>query len=97
MNYQEMLERLRDEHIAVSRTEAADCIEKLVKERDEWIAHAKNAIWSDSEELKLTQAKLAKAVEWFKKLDRRGDALETFDPVVHEVVTAALAELEGGK
>jgi hypothetical protein len=38
--------------------------------------------------------KLAKAVEALKKLDRRGDALETFDTVVHEIVTAVLAELE---
>ena len=43
---------------------------------------------------KSQQAKLAKAVEALKKLDRRGDALETFDTVVHEIVTAVLAELE---
>lgn len=31
---QELIARLRDEHVAASRTEAADCIEELVKERD---------------------------------------------------------------
>lgn len=40
-------------------------------------------------------AKLNKAVKWFKKLDRRGDIWEFFDPFVHKVVTAALAELKG--
>lgn len=28
-------------------------IEALVKERDQWVEHTKNAVWSDSEELKL--------------------------------------------
>jgi ABC-type transporter Mla subunit MlaD len=43
------------------------------------------------------EAKLAKALDAFKKLDRRGDSLETFDNVVHEIVTTALAELKGEK
>ena len=47
------------------------------------------------EEIKELEAKLTKAVEYFKKLDRRGDTLEFFDPVVHEIVTAALADLGG--
>ena len=34
----------------------ADRIEALTKERDQWIAHAKNAIWADSEELKEAEA-----------------------------------------
>ena len=32
-------------------------IEALVKERDQWIEHTKNAVWSDSEELKLANAR----------------------------------------
>ena len=43
------------------------------------------------------EAKLAKAVEHFKKLRRRQDCLETYDAVVDEVVETALAELTGGK
>ena len=43
------------------------------------------------------EAKLAKAVEHFKKLRRRQYYLETFDAVVNEIVEAALAELTGGK
>lgn len=42
------------------------------------------------------EAKLAKAVEHFKKLRRRQDCLETFDLVVHEITETALAELTGG-
>lgn len=37
---------------------AADRIEALVKERDQWIEHTKNAVWSDSEELKLANARI---------------------------------------
>lgn len=32
-------------------------IETLVKERDQWIEHTKNAVWADSEELKLANAR----------------------------------------
>lgn len=49
-------------------TAAADRIEELIAERDQWIAHAKNAIWSDSEQLKLTEAKLEKAVAELERL-----------------------------
>ena len=42
------------------------------------------------------EAKLARAIEHFKKLNRRQDCLETFDAVVNEVVETALAELTGG-
>ena len=74
---------------------AADRIEELVKEKTA-LNHLCNAIFNRHiKEITAAEAKLAKAVEYFKKLDRRGDALETFDPVVHEIVTAALADLEG--
>jgi len=36
--------------------QAADRIEQLTAERDQWIAHTKNAVWADSEELKLAEA-----------------------------------------
>ena len=32
-------------------------IEALVKERDQWIEHTKNAVWADSEELELANAR----------------------------------------
>lgn len=47
-NDAELIESLR----LWNRDDAADRIEALTKERDQWIAHAKNAIWADSEELK---------------------------------------------
>jgi hypothetical protein len=76
----------------------ADLFAKAVEELDEYKAAA--AIWQEdfiqeNQRLYEAKVKLAMAVEYLKKLDRRGDALETFDPVVHEIVTAALAELEG--
>lgn len=40
---------------------AADRIEALVRERDQWIVHAKNAIWTDSEEMKLVEEELKSA------------------------------------
>lgn len=94
---QKLIERLRDEHVSASRTEAADHIEELVKEKT-----ALNNLFNTTynrhvAEIIAVEAKLTKAVEYFKKIDRRGDALETFDPVVHEIVTAALADLGGGK
>ena len=36
---------------------AADRIETLVKERDQWIEHTKNAVWADSEELEMVNAR----------------------------------------
>lgn len=41
------------------------------------------------------EAKLAKAVEALRKLDRRNDSLDTFNSAVHEIVSTTLAELEG--
>jgi hypothetical protein len=46
--------------------EAADRIEALTAERDQWIQHAKNAVWADSEEVKLLtadNARLRKVLE----------------------------------
>ena len=49
---EELIESLR----LWNRDDAADRIEALTAERDQWIAHAKNAIWADSEELKEAEA-----------------------------------------
>ena len=62
MTDEELIERLRDAPADGLGTEnlciaAADRIEALVKERDQWIEHTKNAVWSDSEELKLANAR----------------------------------------
>ena len=79
----EELEMGLDRQAVRLRAAFAVVVKRVTQEGDEALA-------------KLTEceARLGKAVEWFKKLDRRGDALETFDPVVHEIVIAALAELE---
>ena len=71
--------------------EAADRIEELEKQCSFYARSDQFLV----EEIKELEAKLTKAVEYFKKLDRRGDTLEFFDPVVHEIVTAALADLGG--
>lgn len=82
-----------------------DRIKELAEERDGYLAERNkfqlylqrtHADWElEVAAVDALSGKLTKAVEALKKLDRRGDALETFDPVVHEIVTAALAELEG--
>jgi hypothetical protein len=43
--------------------EAAYRIEALTAERDQWIQHAKNAVWADSEELKVLTADNARLRE----------------------------------
>lgn len=48
------------EHMA---QQMRDRIEALVKERDQWIKHTKNAVWSDSEELKLANARAERLEE----------------------------------
>jgi len=56
--------------------EAADRIEKLVatnealvKERDQWIEHTKNAVWADSEELKLANARAEQLAATCERLE----------------------------
>ena len=56
--------------------EVADRIEALVKERDQWIEHTKNAVWSDSEELKLANARI-------EALVRERDALRLQRAAMH--------------
>ena len=89
MTDEELIKRLR--HGEGWPITAADRIEELVKEKKQ-NGEDYCALMEKHDAL---HVKLTKAVEYFKKLDRRGDALETFDPVVHEIVIAALAELEG--
>jgi hypothetical protein len=94
-----------EESLANDLAKAEARIEELEKERDGYLAERnkfKLYLQRTHADLELEvaavdalNAKLTKAVEWFKKLDRRGDALEAFDPVVHEIVIAALAELGG--
>ena len=47
----------------------ADRIEALTAERDQWIQHAKNAVWADGEELKLAEADNARFREELEELD----------------------------
>lgn len=56
MTDEELIARLRWKAGAYAK-EAADRIEALVKERDQWVEHTKNAVWADSEELKLANAR----------------------------------------
>lgn len=42
----------------------------------------------------IAEEKLAIALEALRQLDRRGDSLETFDSVVHEIVSTTLAQLK---
>lgn len=72
MTDEELIERLRDacrggDGCKCSLSEAADRIEALVKERDQWIEHTKNAVWADSEELKLANDRI-------KRLEAAGRA-----------------------
>ena len=60
MTDEELVRKLRDLDTWVETADipdlAADRIEQLIAERDQWIAHTKNAVWADSEELKLAEA-----------------------------------------
>ena len=59
----ELIARLRGGGIiSIPARIAADRIEALVKERDQWIEHTKNAVWADSEELKLANARAERLV-----------------------------------
>ena len=57
MTDEELIKRLRGDDTDFWHCEAADRIEALVEERDQWIEHTKNAVWADSEELKLANAR----------------------------------------
>ena len=52
---------------------AADRIVALTAERDQWIQHAKNAVWADSEELKQAEADNARLREAL--IDERTETL----------------------
>lgn len=63
MTDEELIARLRDAPADGLGTEnlclaGADRIEALVRERDQWIEHTKNAVWSDSEELELANDRI---------------------------------------
>ena len=73
------------EHMA---QQMRDRIEALVTERDQWVEHTKNAVWSDSEELKLANDRikgLEAALKW-----------QAEQPEAHPFMVArALAALKG--
>lgn len=58
MTDEELINGLRQNALWVTTHDAADRIEALIKEKDQWIAHAKNAVWTDSEELKLAEERV---------------------------------------
>ena len=90
---EQLIARLRDAkrdwpEFGHDRAEAADRIEALTKERDQWISHAKAAIWSDSEELKEAEA-------YAEELER--DRRKTYEALLlisrlHSEVEAKLAK-----
>ena len=80
-------------------TGTTDRIKELEKERVQEAVRLRAAsavrVGGLTKKLDNAEAKLAKAVEALRELDRRNDSLDTFDNAVHEIVSAALAELEG--
>ena len=79
------------ERIALKWTEGAAITSGPLMDHPEYTHYVR------ADRIEELEAKLAKAVEHFKKLRRRQDCLETFDLVVHEITETALAELTGGK
>jgi uncharacterized protein (UPF0335 family) len=74
----------------LSAKQVLDRIEELNERLTAATADAKEAE-AYAQEL---EAKLTKAVVALRELDRRNDSLDTFNNAVHEIVSAALAELE---
>lgn len=98
----ELIARLRDEHVAASRTEAADRIEALIAERDALFRRATLAEeWRDHDKTRAeaAEAKLAKAVEALEVYAcgpecADGKCYDTGDSC-GQFATATLAELKG--
>lgn len=98
----ELIARLRDEHVAASRTEAADRIEALIAERD--ALQAWKRYWSgeydtvlagradEYDRAEAAEAKLAKAVEALGRIARQPDYRL---PSPQGIAQEALAELKG--
>lgn len=55
--------------------------------------HYATQIHEEASARKRLQEKLEITIEVLRKLDRRGDALESFDPVVHEIVSTTLSKV----
>lgn len=95
----ELIARLRDEHVAASRTEAADRIEALIAERDEAMQLLKtlsNMNGDLSRDLYKTKLLLEKAVGALKMMceEFRGYDLP-YGSKAYSQATAALAEIKG--
>ena len=93
----ELVERLRsandESFVETLCGEAADRIEALTAERDQWIAHSKNAVWADSEELKLVEAERDRLR---KELEKIVDDCEAEYPPSHGAIKyAARMALKG--
>lgn len=108
MTDQELIARLRDEHVSASRTEAADRIERLVKERDDLGRKLNTArygqpdfAWSIHEEAMADlRAKLAKAMTGLRKIaDYKHFSWDQgwIQNTEARIASATLAELEGGE
>ena len=100
MTDEELIARLRDEHVAASRNEAADRIEALIAERDalfrratlaeEWRDHDKTR----AEAAEAAEAKLAKAVAELEQMLMVPNS-EATQGILKVFARALLAELKG--
>ena len=74
--------------------DAANRIEALVKEKDQWIEHTKNAVWADSEELKLANARAERLEAALRKIGKTypADNMRLIHSELHilNIVNAAL-------
>lgn len=91
----ELIARLRGDHPDYLTTAAADRIEALIAERDQWIAHAKNAIWADSEELQAAEAKLAENEVRLLKAVEALDKMNVGEGWAAQIARATLARVKG--
>lgn len=87
MTDEELIARLRVGVPTVWEKQAADRIEALVKERDQWIEHTKNAVWADSEELKMVNARAVKA-------EAERDAANALLAAIYEVTVSGCTDKE---
>jgi hypothetical protein len=95
MIYAELVKRLRDEHLAMTRNEAAAAIEALTKERDKvW----DEAVWAVAQVVDQEMARIG----FIDGPDGFGRRAEMRNVIVEELksvqsMRATLAEIEGEK
>lgn len=66
-------------------------VEALEKERDEWIAHTKRAVWADSEECKVLEARCEALEQALREIRDFTDHVPEDDPLSHVCGVAKVA------